>query len=319
MTYPLADDEIDLPNLQDWHSFCASKSLQFNRVVDYEAAAFDVWSDIAAAGRAAPRDDGEKWGVVIDRPQTQVMQHITSRNSSSFSGERSYPTFPHAFRVKFNDETNFHKPAERVVPWPGFVGTPTIIESISFPGITNPDLMYRLDTWSVMMDAEGLVAARGDLIKFQHDVLLPGSVPARVKAVLPNGVMLDSVVTMETGKTYGLRFRTAGPNDVTPDVSVLRALVTVPGERETVFFSDTGPLPDRGDLASFGETGEETLECIVKETEGAENLSRRVTLIPHAPEIHTTADAETPPEWNGRVGEEVPEFLEHPLVLLMGG
>jgi hypothetical protein len=317
MAYPIVDGEVDLANLEDWHDFCADKGLQFNRVVDYETSAFDVWSDIAAAGRAAVRNDGEKWGVVIDRPQTVVMQHITPRNSHDFSGSRDYPKFPHGFRVSFNDETNFHKPTERVVPWPGFGGQPVITESISFPGITDPDLIYRearrrmyeliyrRDTWTVMMDFEGALARRGDLVKLSHDVLLSTQVAGRVKVVLTNGVMLDTSVTMETGTTYALRFRTAGPDDSTPDVSVLRAVTTVAGETDVIFFSDTGTLPDVGDLCMFGESGEESFDCIVKEVEGAENLGRRLTLIPHAPEIHTTADGKTPPAWNGRVGDEI--------------
>jgi hypothetical protein len=42
--------------------------------------------------------------------------------------------------------------------------------------------------------------------------------------------------------------------------------------------------------------------------EGADDLSRRFTLIEHAPQISTLADAEIPPAWNGRVGEEIVGF-----------
>lgn len=321
MAYPLVDDEIDLPCIQDLHDFCVSKSLSYNRVHDFEASVFDTWSDIAAAGRAAPRDDGEKWGVVIDRPQTIVMQHITPRNSWDFAGSRDYVRFPDAFRVKFYDQTNSYKPAERVVPWPGFVGTPLVTESIELPGITDPsavwiearrrqyELIYRRDTFTVMQDFEAALARRGDLVKVSHDILLVSQVAARVKSVGADYVMIDSVVTMETGKTYAVRFRSLGPDDASPDLSILRPLKTIVGEHDALFFSGAGTAPQVGDLAMFGESGVETIECVVKDVEGAEDFSRRFKLVAHAPEISTLADAEIPPAWNGRVGEEIGGFI----------
>ena len=324
MAYPLTDDGIDLDGLEDFHDYCEDKGLTYNRVHDFEANVFDVWSDIAAAGRAAPRDDGERWGVVIDRPQTVVMQHITARNSWGFSGERSYVRFPDAFRVKFYDETNSYKPAERVVAWPGFVGTPQIVESIELPGITHPDaiwrearrrqyeLVHRRDTYFVTQDFEGAVARRGDLVRFSHDVLIRTQKSARVRAVDGDMVELDESVTMEDGKNYVLRFRKL-PESEGDDLSVLRLVDFAGGDTSTIYLAGFGDAPNVGDLAMFGEAGNETLELLVREVEGAENLSRRFTLVDHAPQIETLADAETPPVWTGRSGVEngtVPRSLK---------
>jgi len=319
IAYPLEDDEIDLDGLADFHDHCVAKSLAYNRVHDFEQSVFDAWSDIAAAGRASPRDDGERWGVVIDRAQTIVMQHITARNSWGFSGSRDYVRFPDAFRVKFYDETNSYKMAERVVPWPGFVGTPVITESIELPGVTDPDqvwiearrrqyeLIHRRDVYFATMDFEGACARRGDLIQFNHDVLTRTQISARVRAVDGSSVTLDEFVTMETSKTYAIRFRKL-PSSEGDDLSVLRSVTTVAGEHDTVFVTGSGVLPNVGDLAMFGESDSVTKELIVREVEGAEDLARRFTLVDHAPQIETLADAETPPAWSGRVGEEIGAF-----------
>jgi hypothetical protein len=316
MAYPLEDADIDLPGLADFHEFCTSKGLKYNRVHDFEQSVFDAWSDIAAAGRASPRDDGERWGVVIDRAQTIVMQHVTARNSWGFSGQRDYVRFPDAFRVKFYDETNAGKLAERVVPWPGFVGEPLVTESIELPGITDPDqvwvearrrmyeLIHRRDVYNATMDFEGASARRGDLILLNHDVLKRTQISARVRAVSGTAVTLDEVVTMESGKTYAIRFRKL-PSSEGNDLSVLRSVTTVVGESDTVFVTGSGVLPNVGDLLMFGESDSVTKEMIVREVEGAEDLSRRFTLVDHAPQIETLADAETPPAWNGRVGEPI--------------
>jgi hypothetical protein len=316
MAYPLEDAGIDLDLLAEWHSYCVTKGLTYNRVHDFEQSAFDAWSDIAAAGRAAPRDDGEKWGVVIDRAQTIVMQHITARNSWGYSGSRDYVRFPDAFRVKFYDETNNGKMAERVVPWPGFVGTPVVTESIDLPGVTDPyavwvearrrqyELIHRRDVHNVTMDFEGACARRGDLVVLSHDVLKRTQISARVRAVAVNAVTLDELVTMETGKTYAIRFRKL-PGSEGDDLSILRNVMTVVGEQDTVYLIGLGENPNVGDLAMFGESDSVVKEMIVREVEGADDLARRFTLVDHAPQIEALADAEVPPEWNGRVGETI--------------
>ncbi len=311
MAYPLTDGEIDLNGLQDFHAYCAARGLTYNRVHDFEQSVFDTWSDIAAAGRASPRDDGERWGIVIDRAQTIVMQHITARNSWSLSGSREYIRFPHAFRVKFYDETNLYKVAERVVPWPTFYGFPTVIESIDIPGITNPvqiwkearrrqyELIYRRDVYNVTQDFEGAVARRGDRVRLSHDVLRRTQISATVLVVSGNAVTLDELVTMDADKTYAIRFRSL-PGSEADDLSILRTVETIEGEWSTVFLTGGGSLPSIGDLAMFGETGIETLDCLVREMEGAEDLARRFTLVDHAPQIEALADAESPPAWTGR-------------------
>lgn len=323
IAYPLEDDEVDLDGLADFHGFCVTKGLKYNRAHDFEQSVFDAWSDIAAAGRASPRDDGERWGVVIDRVQTIVMQHITARNSWGFSGSRDYVRFPDAFRVKFYDETNLYKMAERVVSWPGFVGEPVVTESIELPGVTDPDavwiearrrmyeLIHRRDVYFATMDFEGASARRGDLIQFNHDVLVRTQRSARVRAVNGTAVALDELVTMETGKTYAIRFRKL-PSSEGDDLSVLRSVTTVAGDQDTVFVTGSGVLPNVGDLLMFGESGSVTKEMIVREVEGAEDLARRFTLVDHAPQIETLADAEVPPAWNGRFGEIAWPYLQWP-------
>ncbi|PJI56003.1 hypothetical protein CTI14_00265 [Methylobacterium radiotolerans] len=131
ISYPLSDDEVAA--LGDWHVFCFNKGLTYNRVHDYEASVLDVLADIAAAGRASPQDSGTAWGVVIDRALDVISAHISPRNSWGFSGERPYVIYPDGYRVSFLDETNGFQKAERVVPWPGFSGSPRIVERSTCP------------------------------------------------------------------------------------------------------------------------------------------------------------------------------------------
>ncbi|TXN64987.1 host specificity factor TipJ family phage tail protein [Methylobacterium sp. WL6] len=308
ISYPLPDDEVAA--LGDWHAFCAAKGLTYNRVHDFEASVLDVLVDIAAAGRATPRDTGTAWGVVVDRALATVSAHITPRNSWGFKGERPYAVFPDAFRIQFQDETNGFSKAERVVPWPGFAGSPKIVEELKMPGVTNPDmiwregrrrqyeLIHRPDTYTFNQDMEAIACGRGDRVLASHDVLDDAQVSARVKAVDGARVILDELVSFETGVLYAVRFRRDDGS------SLLRSVKTGSGETQLLTLDGPGDLPEVGNLALFGVATRESFACTIKAVEGLENLCARLTLIDHAPEIEALVDAELPPAWSGRAGDQ---------------
>jgi hypothetical protein len=316
--YPFEDEEIDLAFLEnEFHPFCEDNNLHYDRVHDFESTLYDDMADICAAGRGYPRDDGEKWTVVIDRRRDVVHGLISPRNSYDLTGERPYVIFPDAFRVKFQDSTNDYKQAERVIPWPGFVGAPSRTESIDIPGVCDPDnvwlearkrqyeLMYRPDIWNLMQDAEGMFAARGDMCELNHWTLNNTQRSAFVKAIRGNAIVLDDLVTMESGKSYAIRIRKLAANDVDEDQSVLRTVQTIAGEQDALFLTGSGTSPDAGDMIFFGEATKVSEQVLVKNIESTQNLGVRHTLMPYAPEIFDALDEEEPPAWNGRVGAEV--------------
>lgn len=309
--YPKTDDQIDLVKLQEWHEFCAAKGLTYNRVHDYNASRLDVLADIAAAGRATPHDDGEKWGVTIDRPQSTYVSAITPRNSWDFQGTTPQAVFPDGFRVQFIDATNGYQQAERIVPFPGVdPNTVEITEDLALPGITDPaliwkearrrqyELIHRPHTYTVSQDIESLVLARGDLVPLNHDVLDRDHVAARVRSVSGQVVWIDTPVTMEKGRSYAVSIRTLD------GVTIRRSVAPVEGE--TSELNLVGDLTGiaAGDLASFGTAiSGPVIDCIVKSVERGDNMTAKLTLIDAAPIIDELVDAETPPPWDGRVGD----------------
>lgn len=301
---PRGDDELDLDALADWHEWCAGKGLVYNRYHDFDATARDVLAQVAAAGRASPTQAGGRWSVVIDRPQTIVRAHITPRNASGFSGEKTYSTLPDAYRIKYLDETDGWKQAERIVNRPDLVGPPTLYEEIELPGYTHPDLilrgarwrfaqlMLRSETWYATQDFEYLTAPRGGLMLMQYPVLNTAMASARVKSVTSitiggaerTLVILDELVTMAAGNGYVVRFRLRNGS------SALWTIDTIAGETDRLLLGAGPALPAPGDLAMFGLAGSETIECIVAGIEAQKDLAARLTLIPHAPEIESLAD-----------------------------
>lgn len=321
---PTNNAGIDMTMMVDWHNFCREKGLEFNRVFEQtETRLSDLLAEICHAGRASPRHDGVRRSVVIDRPSSQVIDHVNPRNAYDFQAERAYFEPPHAFRIKFNDETNEYEAAERIVPWPGYTGDITLIEQLDLPGKTNPDeifregrrrqleLIYRLDTYRATQDATIRSATRGDLLMWQTDILEHVHIAARVKAVEDHLIELDEEVDMEAGVTYGLRYR----RDVTAanplGYSEVIKLVTIAGTHRTVIAATDTYLPAAGDIVQIGLYGQEAIPVRLRAIESGNNVSI-LHAVDDAPEIDEEIDALVIPAWDGRAGGEIGQDLSTP-------
>ncbi len=321
---PLSDSRLDIARLQEWHDACADASRQFNMVVDYDISVRDMLHRIASTGRASPTLLDGKWGIVEDRAQTVPVQHFTPRNSFGFEGRKEFDELPQALRVRFINRDKGWLQDERLVYDDGYDEANTQrYETLELPGVTSKDQAWRdgryhiatarlrPETYSFSCDVEHIVCTRGDLIRFSHDVPLFGLMTGRVKSLLTDGdtttgVVLDAVATMESGKTYALRFRKSDGS------SLVQTVQTVAGETKEIIFTTPltgGPQPD--DLAMFGEAGLESVELVVKSIVPQRDLSARITCVDAAAGVHA-ADTGIIPAFNSHI--TVPPELQRPPV-----
>jgi hypothetical protein len=324
--YPKTDDQIDLEKIQEWHEFCVSKGLTYNRVHDYDATRFDVLADIAAAGRATPNDDGTRLGVTIDRPQTTYVSAISPRNSWDFQGSTPQVLFPDGHRVQFIDETNGYNQAERIVPFPGVPADQVqVTEDLPMPGVTDPDqiwkaarrrqyeLIHRPHTYSVSQDIESLVLSRGDLVPLNHDILDRDHIAARVRSIAGQTVVIDTPVTMHASRSYACVIRKAD------GTSVRRSVIAFTGETSNLTLIGDLAGVEAGDLVSVGTSIKgPVIDCVVKSIERGDNLTAKITLIDAAPVIDDLVDADVPPAWYGRIGGELDVSSLTPAVPIIG-
>lgn len=311
--YPVSDVGVDLDLLADWSEWCANKGLCYDRIHEAEESLADALSYAAHAGRAQPRHDGRKWGVIVDRPSSLVVDHINPRNSRDFQWTRAYPKRPDGFRVKFQDSSNDWKASERIVPWPGLTGDVTVTEQLELPGKNDPDEIWiearrrqyetdlRPDTFRVTQDGSARVATRGDLVAVSYDVLQRTQIAGRVKRVVGDLVELDESVEMEAGSSYAIRFRIFSADD-TIGSSIVRSVATVPGASKAVRLTGTGSKPAADDLVHFGPSASESLLAFVRGEERGDDGAVIFHMVAAAPEIDTLTDAEVPPAWDGRAG-----------------
>ncbi|MFK4060316.1 host specificity factor TipJ family phage tail protein [Brucella anthropi] len=319
------EEGIDLDQLADWHDFCREKGLHYNRVLDQAGFTLrEVLTEIAAAGRASPRHDGSRWGVVIDRPASLIVDHVNPRNSWNFSTSRAYVDKPHAWIVRFQDQGNDYKEAQRIIRRPGYTGDITVTETLDLPGLTDPAIIYREglrrfyeaeyrpDVYEATQDGSVRVVTRGDAVMLSHDVLSQTHWAGRVRTVSGNLVELDEAVTMVAGKTYAISFRVFASASDTVGTSAVRTVASLPGETSVIVLSGSGALPTAGDLAHFGRMGTESYQLLVSNIEMTEDQCTIIRAVDAAPIIDTLTDAAVIPAWSSRVGAEIDENLLQP-------
>jgi hypothetical protein len=262
--------------------------------------------------------------VVIDRPQELVVDHLSPRNTYGFKVSRSYFQKPDGFRVKFLDATNDYKPAERLIPWPGHVGDIKLTEALELPGKTDPveifresrrrmyEALHRPDIYQVSMDGPLSVATRGDRVAVSLDTIERTHVVGRVKSARGRLVELDEAVVMEAGQSYAIRFRIFEDAEDTVGSSLVRTVVTRPGETSLLLLVGDGALPQAGHLCHFGLAGSDSFSLVVSGIEAGQDMSCHLKLIDASPVIDQLTDALVIPTWSGRVGAEIDENLLTP-------
>lgn len=317
--HPVPDSGIDVAALQDWHDFCRVKGLRYDAAHDQASMSLrDVLAEIAAAGRATPRHDGLRWSVTVDRPADLLLvDHVNPRNSREFRASRRYFKPPHAVRVQFLDAENDYQPAERIVRWPGHEGSIDVTEALPLPGKVDAsevwrearrrmyEAILRPDAYQCIQDGAVRVATRGDRVTLSHFVLNRVEAAARVREVQGALVVLDDQVTLESGQDYAIRFRHFdGPGDQV-GTSVVRLIAGVEGETEVLVLTGEGVAPQAGDLIHIGPAGQVDRSVILRGVEAGEDMASVLHMIEAAPEIDEIVDAEEPPPWSARVGDEL--------------
>ena len=316
----VANAEIDLAQIEDWHDFCRINGLTYNRVIEETGTTLiDVLREICLAGRATPRHDGLKWGVTIDRPQDLVVDHISPRNAWNIRTSRSYVRSPDGIRVKFQDETNDYAPAEWLIPWLGHTGPVDLTELLEMPGKTNPDEIcmevyrrmleakYRPDGYEAMQDGNVLVVTRGDLVALSSDIIDEAQQAAVVTHIAGDMLFIDEQLQTEAGASYAIRFRVFDGGGDTVGRSIVRTVEVIPhGDATELRLTGNGEAPKAGDLILFGRAGTETRRVIVTGVETTEGTASLIRMIDAAPEIDAELATLAPLPWTGRVGWVAP-------------
>ena len=297
---PVLAANINDAQLGAWYTFCATKGLAFDQVIDFQLSVRDILQDVANAGKASPAYVDDKWSVVIEQPRSTIVQHFTPRNTRNFTGRILYNEIPDALRIRFFNRDADYTEDERVVFDDGFnEANAATYQVIDLPGQTNPDNVYQLgrhyiaaarlrpEVFTFELDIEHLIALRGDLCRLTHDVPRIGQMSGRVVSrVMTNTITLDEPVTREAGKNYTLRVRATITNN---SIALTVASVATTTTSSTVVVTSGGGAVNAGDLFQFGEESLESLEVLIAGIEYLDDLAASVTCVPYSSAIYDAA------------------------------
>jgi hypothetical protein len=300
---PLGTERLDAADFKEWADWCDLHGFTYG---EYQSSGTTVYAQLQKIAAAALGAFGMRDGlytVVRDIPQTTPVQHFTPRNSWGFTGEKIFEEDLHGIRVRFTNPDKGWDLDEVVAYRDGYsAANAVILETLEIPEVHSAMQAWKIgryhlaqytlrpERYELQTDIEFLRCVRGSMVRVTHDVPLWGSgCGARIKDVLrvdPEnpfsdalGCVLDDLVAMEENKNYVLRVRNEQGD------SVVVGLDTVAGETRNLTFSTlvTGISP--GDLAMFGESGRESAELTVYAIEPGPDLTARLILVDHAPNI----------------------------------
>ncbi|MDO6587323.1 hypothetical protein Q4543_17565 [Salipiger sp. 1_MG-2023] len=326
---PVEDDLILWDELQAFWEYCDEHSLTYNSIWTGGQTVRERYIEICGAGRASPRRDGGKLGVILDSADDEinpVCDHINAVNSWSFSGSRTPIDPPDAIRIAFNDATDDYEAAEHIIEWPGHTGDIDTLEEWEMPGKVYPDevatecyrrmqeAILRRDTWEVMQQFQARTASRGDRVTLSHFVLSGEQVSTRVVRASGNRVTLAEPVEMTDGTTYVLAWQQFSEAD-TVGAAMLSPVTGAGGNAQVVTVS--GDVPPVGTFCTFGPADLVTEPALVLEVAPGDEGSMRLTLTNDAAaELDALVAAYTPPDWDGVPGDESdePEAPDTPII-----
>ena len=293
---PIDKSKIDTTSLLAWANQTESDGDYFDLIYDDSATVIDRINSITATGRASwgLRDDA-KISVIIDDPSPTPKMIISPRNSSGFSYTLSTLDIPHAFRVKFVDDTTWEN-TERVVYDDGYDKTnATLFKEMEAIGCTNPEQAWRLgrfhlaqmrmrpESYSFSQGLQYLHYSRGDLLQIQHDVIMVGLASGRITSVevTPThlAITTDIMLYMESGTTYGIKILKDDGTVITSEV-----LNETSGTPEYMLVDTTIDI-EADDLFVFGELGKETIDVKVVSITPSDEYSANIMCIPAALDI----------------------------------
>lgn len=331
LTMPIRAEPLTLADLndgeiRDWHAHNVEHDLTFRRVYDYEVDLEDALDDVCQVGRAVKRPSEGLWGVSIDRRKdTLKAEPLVPHNTWGFELSRTYRKLADAWRIKFKDELNDFRDAERIVPRPGFVGTPQLLEELEPPGITHPDQIYvygvwrwlniteRPDMFGCSQDWESMTLQHGDLTLVTNPMLNQRTASGRVAAIMGPVIVLDEPVEMDAGEDYLIFFRKVVEFEGKGLTQILiRSVRTMPGATSSVTLVGEGDLPEPGDIFGFGPALGLVEECVVQSVENDEKGDARINVINYAPQMFDMLDELVIPPYSSRVGDVLPDDTRPP-------
>lgn len=210
----LAAGALDAAAIDAWRSFCTTKGLTCNLVIDSQRSVWDVLEAIARCGRASPSWHSGKLATVWDADGQPVVATYSMGNirRGTFGVEYQAEETVEEVVLHYIDAANDYESDTVRALAPG-VTSPSKSATIELWGCTNQAMavkecylalaenLYRTRLVSWETDMEGLVVTRGDVVSLSHDLTQWGT-SGRLVAGTTTTLTLDREITLDPGGTW---------------------------------------------------------------------------------------------------------------------
>lgn len=296
-------EQIDADRIKDWADWCDNVSgvgpgylVEYSKYHVEDEPVLDRLRAIATAGYATWSYFDDRFSVAHEFSPAAFLprQMLTPRNSWNFSFSRDFPVFPHAYRVKFIDDTSWEE-AEAVVfnTRPGVDDLYTASEATRYEVLNTSGIVgrsqairygrymfnvmkHRQASYTVDTDMETIHLVRGDCLYLAYDTLKENVKTGRVVEVVTDAesgslqVKLDETVTLASDYRFYFRNTVTFSPDAAaaPDLfSSSSPLGSYPAGTALRFDATLAKKVSAGDLFILGRAEQEVvLAKVVKMT-----------------------------------------------------
>lgn len=350
--YAYKDSQIDMDSFGRFYEWCNSVDTELinsdchryiaNGVLSKELKTSELVNQILACGHGKLVLNGNKYGVLFDRPQSTPVMILNSQNVLEASNSKSFSEDIDGYSAKFIDCLNDYQ-EDTIVCVPKYTTknySEYRLENIEIPWITDAARVYRhcmyniacrrlrAETWTRKLGVDGNLIEIGNLVVVQDDSIAVGiGEGAEIKSVSVSGSYIKSITVdypfavSDITKTYGVKIqhsdRIHGVKVVTYEVAKFSKI----GEYSVLTFNGNGIslneiiVPTIGDIVAFGIFNRITTDalCFGKKANGDGTFT--LTLVPYQKGIYDAESGTIPkfisnvtsPKENGsKLSEELP-------------
>jgi predicted phage tail protein len=171
----------------EFYEWCEERSYTCNGVLTTTKHVEEVLALILSTGRAMRILNGNRYGLLIDKPRDYPVMILNSQNVLEATNQKGFDNLPDGFLVRFINADDGYQQTEKCVMAGGEPPKPeSVIENLELPYITNREQAVkqawyhlacrrlRMEIWNRKVSIDGYLIAIGDLVEVHDDTIVVG-------------------------------------------------------------------------------------------------------------------------------------------------
>jgi hypothetical protein len=315
------DDMIDMESFGEFYEWCAERKYYCNGILTTGKRLDEVLALVLSTGRAMRVLNGNKYGLLIDKPREYPVMVLNSQNVLEASNQKGYDDVVDGLMARYINEEDGYQYTEEYVMADGTTEpTPeSLIETLELPYITNhaqavKAAWYNLacrklrpEMWNRKVSVDGYLVSIGDMVEIQDDTISVGIGEGGIIQALE---IKNNVITKlrtdgnfevaDVAKSYGLKIMQA---DGVNTIKIRTVQVSIPAAGLINDFEVYIPLsdtvvPQEGDIVAFGIYDRITTPaiCFGKKENGDGTFD--LVFVPYQEGVYNTDTSKPIPPYN---------------------